>query len=122
VRNRQLLANARAMRRELTGPELRLWLKLRAKRFEGAMFRRQVVIGPYIVDFACRTPARLVVEVDGETHAEREKYDAARTAFLEERGYRVLRFTNAEVMSNIDGVLLTIAEALRPPPLPDPLP
>ncbi|MGQ0660577.1 endonuclease domain-containing protein [Sphingosinicella sp.] len=123
MRDGELLERAKKMRRELTGPELKLWLELRAKRFEGAKFRRQVVIGRYIVDFACRTPVMLVVEVDGETHAGHEAYDAARTAFLESRGYRVLRFTNPEVMGNLDGVLFAIAEALpTPPPLPDPLP
>jgi very-short-patch-repair endonuclease len=101
---------------------LKLWLELRARRFDGAKFRRQVVVGRYIVDFACRTPIMLVVEVDGDTHAGREKQDATRTAFLESRGYRVLRFTNTEVMSNLDGVLLTITEMLQPPPLPNPLP
>jgi len=110
------------MRRELTAPELKLWLQLRAKRFAGAKFRRQVVIGRYIADFACRMPKMLIVEVDGETHAERAAYDATRTEHLEGRGYRVLRFTNAEVMSNIDGVLFAIAGALGTPPLPSPLP
>ena len=110
------------MRRELTGPELILWLELRAKRLGGAKFRRQVVIGRYIVDFACRTPAMLIVEVDGETHAERRGYDDARTRHLEGRGYQVIRFTNSEVVTNLDGVLITIAEALATAPLPNPLP
>ena len=109
------------MRREMTAPERRLWYALRAKRLGGAKFRRQVVIDRYIADFACRIPQMLIVEVDGETHTGRERYDAARTASLEERGYRMLRFTNDEVMSNLDGVLIRIAEALTPP-LPDPLP
>ncbi len=63
------------MRREVTAPELKLWLELRAKRFQGAKFRRQVVIGPSIADFACRLPTMLIVEVDGETHAEQRAYD-----------------------------------------------
>ena len=110
------------MRRELTGPELKLWLELRAKRFENAKFRRQVVIGHYIADFACRTPKMLIVEVDGDTHAERGAYDAARTRFLEARGYQVIRFNNSDVMTNLDGVMFRIAEALATPPLPNPLP
>jgi len=105
------------MRRELTGPELKLWLELRAKRFEGAKFRRQVVIGRYIADFACRNPM-LIVEVDGETHAERGEADQLRTQFLERRGYRVIRFSNSEVMGNLEGVLHSIAEALRDSPSP----
>jgi very-short-patch-repair endonuclease len=100
------------MRRKQTAPEQRLWLELRAKRFLGAKFRRQVVIGRYIIDFACRTPTKLVVEVDGDTHSERNEYDAERTRFLGERGYRVLRFSNSDVMSNLEGVLLMIERAL----------
>jgi very-short-patch-repair endonuclease len=110
------------MRRELTEPERRLWNVLRAKRFDGAGFRRQVVIGNAIADFACRRPNMLVVEVDGESHAEQREYDQRRTAELEKRGYRVMRFTNSEVMTNLDGVLLTIQRALQTPPLPGPLP
>jgi very-short-patch-repair endonuclease len=105
----------------MTEPERRLWHALRAKRLNGAKFRRQVVIDRYIADFACRIPSMLIVEVDGETHSGRERQDAARTAFLEGQGYRVLRFTNDDVMSNLDGVLIMIASALTPP-LPDPLP
>jgi very-short-patch-repair endonuclease len=121
VRDKILIERAKEMRREMTGPERCLWYALRAKRLDGAKFRRQVVIDRYIADFASRIPCMLIVEVDGETHAGREKQDAVRTAFLEERGYCVLRFTNDEVMSNLDGVLTTIANALTSP-LPDPLP
>jgi very-short-patch-repair endonuclease len=121
MRDQTLLKHAKAMRRELTGPELKLWLELRAKRFGNAKFRRQVVIGSYIADFACRNPTMLIVEVDGDTHTESRAYDARRSAFLEGRGYRVVRFTNAEVTTNLDGVLHAIAEALCSPPLPDPL-
>nr|WP_295371708.1 DUF559 domain-containing protein [uncultured Sphingosinicella sp.] len=103
------------MRREQTGPEQRLWLELRAKRFAGAKFRRQVVIGSYIADFACHTPTKLIVKVDGETHVERKAYDAGRTIYLREQGYEVLRFTNGEVMAHLDGVLLMIQEALQLP-------
>ncbi|MEA2998659.1 MAG: hypothetical protein QOK17_492 [Sphingomonadales bacterium] len=106
------------MRRELTGPERRLWHELRAKRFEGAKFRRQVVIGRYIADFACRIPKMLIVEVDGDTHAGQASYDKARTEFLRMQGYDVLRFTNSAIMGNLDGVLMTIAAALHTPPLP----
>jgi len=106
------------MRRELTGPERRLWHALRAKRFEGAKFRRQVVIDRYIADFACRIPKMLIIEVDGDTHAGQAAYDKARTEFLRKQGYDVMRFTNLEVMGNLDGVLVTIQEALRTPPLP----
>jgi very-short-patch-repair endonuclease len=106
------------MRRELTAPERRLWYALRAKRLDGAKFRRQVVIGPYIADFACRLPKMVIVEVDGETHGERGTYDRERSIYLNERGYEVMRFTNSDVMTNLDGVLLTIQRVLQCPPLP----
>jgi very-short-patch-repair endonuclease len=103
------------MRREPTPFEQKLWSALRAKRFHGAKFRQQAVIGRYIVDFACRIPRMLVVEVDGDTHALQGAYDEHRTALLESRGYRVLRFTNQDVGTNLDGVLTMIAEALGLP-------
>jgi very-short-patch-repair endonuclease len=103
------------MRREPSPFEHKLWLALKAKRFSGAKFRQQNVIGPYIVDFACRIPSMLVVEVDGDSHGDREAYDRERTRFLERRGYRVLRFGNTDVAGNLEGVLMTIADALRLP-------
>jgi very-short-patch-repair endonuclease len=95
---------------DLTEPERRLWYRLRANRL-GVKFQREVVLAPYIADFVARSE-RLVIELDGDTHAGREAYDAARTRVLEERGYCVLRFTNADVMGNLDGVLRTILIAL----------
>ena len=103
------------MRRQPSPFEQKLWLALRAKRLSGAKFRRQQVIGPYIADFACRIPTMLVIEVDGDTHAGQEAYDRERTAELERRGYRVLRFANRDVGDNLEGVLMTIADALRLP-------
>ena len=121
MRDPRLVAFARLMRREMTAPEKRLWLQLRAKRLCGAKFRRQNVIGRYIGDFACRTPM-LVIEVDGESHACTAEVDAVRTAYFAARGYRVLRFTNAEVMGNLEGVLSAIASVLdSPSPQPSPL-
>jgi very-short-patch-repair endonuclease len=116
VRDQKLLEHAKRLRTEQTPFEQKLWYELRAKRFEGAKFRRQVVIGRYIVDFACRVPSMLIVEVDGDTHGDREKYDAHRTRFLEGRGYRLMRFTNGDVGKNLHGVLTMIAEALKPSP------
>jgi very-short-patch-repair endonuclease len=115
VRDQQLLGYAKRLRTEQTPLEQKLWYALRAKRFEGAKFRRQVVIGRYIVDFACRSPTMLIIEVDGDTHAGRERYDAQRTAFLENKGYRVLRFTNQDVATNDEGVLMVISQALQLP-------
>ncbi|GAO55586.1 endonuclease domain-containing protein [Novosphingobium sp. UBA1939] len=94
----------------MTEPERRLWQIVRAGRL-GFKFQRQVVLAPYIADFAARSE-RLVIEIDGETHGSDIAYDARRTADLEARGYRVLRFTNADVMTNPEGVARTILMAL----------
>lgn len=91
-------------------PERRLWRALRAA-FPTAHFRRQAPFGRYHADF-CSHGHRLIVEVDGDDHAAREKRDAARTCFLEHEGYRVIRFANTDVMQNLDGVCAAIAAAL----------
>jgi very-short-patch-repair endonuclease len=103
---------ARRLRREMTDPERLLWGKLRAHRQDGLAVRRQVPMGPYVVDFACHA-ARLVVELDGGGHswAGQSRRDAARDTWLADRGYRVLRFWNDEVMRNLDGVVETILAA-----------
>ena len=113
MRDQTLLNRAKQMRREATPPERKLWAYLKADQLGGAKFRRQVVIGPYIADFACRAPVMLVVELDGDTHGAQESYDAGRTRFLESKGYRVLRFSNRDVMQDIESVLATIAASLR---------
>jgi very-short-patch-repair endonuclease len=108
---------AKQLRTDLSSPERALWSVLRANRL-GVKFQRQVVLAPYIADFAARSE-RLVIELDGDTHVGREAYDAARTAALEARGYRVVRFTNSEVMTNLDGVTRNILIALgRDPDTP----
>ena len=117
MRERALIERARGMRIAATEPEQRMWLALRAKRFAEVKFRRQKVIGPYIVDFASRDPM-LVIEIDGDTHADCEKRDAVRSAYLTAHGYEVIRFTNMDVMSNLDGVLETLGRHLRTAPLP----
>jgi very-short-patch-repair endonuclease len=103
----------------MTPAEIRLWHHLRAARFDDHKFRRQTVIGPYIADFTCRS-AMMVVEIDGDTHAMQVNYDARRTAFLEEQGWRVVRFTNADVMGNLEGVLQKLQSSLSPSPNPLP--
>ena len=113
----RLLANAKQMRTEMTPAEARLWYRLRASRLNGIKFVRQSVRRPFIADFVARS-RKLVIEVDGDTHAHTAEYDAKRTAQLERLGYRVLRFTNAEVMGNVDGVMQVITEALHTAPLP----
>ena len=104
---------ARSLRRSSTDAERRLWTYLRGGRLKEAKFRRQHPIGLYVVDFFC-LEAKLVVELDGGGHdadAQR-RADADRSAYLESRGYRMLRFCNNEVFTNIDGVLGRIAEFL----------
>ncbi len=109
------------MRSEMAGPEARLWYHLRAKRLNGIKFSRQVVLGPYIVDFSARMNG-LIVELDGDSHGEAARYDARRTQYLNDKGYRVIRFSNADVMGNMQGVLETILAELDSAPLPGPLP
>ena len=111
MRDRKSLEFAKQLRSTLTPAEARLWYHLRAKRFAGAKFRRQTVIGPYITDFTCRV-AMLVIEIDGDTHGSTADYDAGRTAYLNQQGWDVIRFTNTDVMQNIEAVLSTIAQRL----------
>jgi very-short-patch-repair endonuclease len=94
------------LRQSMTGAERKLWSELRRRQISGWYFRRQAPIGPYIVDFVCHS-ARLVIEVDGATHSEDHEvaYDQARTAWLESRGYRVLRFNNDDIYTAISGVV-----------------
>ncbi len=92
-----------------------LWSKLRDRQVEGLKFRRQHAIGPYIADFVC-LERRLVVEVDGGQHAEVAARDAARSAFIAEHGFHVIRFWNSEVLENTRGVVDEIADALRERP------
>jgi very-short-patch-repair endonuclease len=105
---------ARELRRNPTDAERHLWVRLRQKQLGGFRFRRQQPIGAYIVDFFC-PEAALIIELDGGQHDGSDR-DAARTKWLEERGYRVLRFWNNEALSNTDGVLLAIHRALTLPP------
>jgi very-short-patch-repair endonuclease len=105
----------------MTEPERRLWSVLRNRHLHGVKFSRQVVIGSFIADFCAREHG-LIVEVDGDTHAGDGARDERRTAWLKTQGYRVIRFTNADVMSNLDGVLYAIGVALVAPPHPSPLP
>src|ERR1700745_227145 len=99
---------ARRLRHDSTDAEKRL--RLRSRQVSGAKFVRQDPIGPYVVDFACREQ-RLIVEVDGGQHAE-SKRDAVRDQWLADRGYRLLRFWNDDVLSNTEGALEAIAAAL----------
>ena len=116
---RTMRARARTLRRHSTDAERIVWAALRAHRLNGASFRRQKPIGPFVADFVCQA-AMLVVELDGGQHFEPDqmKRDSRRDAFLNSKGYRVLRFNNHDVMSNRNGVLETIAAALAASPSP----
>ena len=97
---------ARSLRRDDTGTEQRLWNALRSRRLNGLKFVRQLPVGPYIADFACRTE-RLVIEVDGATHSSEEEiaHDEARTAYLNHNGWQVMRVWTDDVVRNLDDVL-----------------
>jgi very-short-patch-repair endonuclease len=113
---------ARELRANMTDAERMLWRALRRHQL-GARFRRQVPLGPYVADFVC-FDRKLVIEVDGGQHAERQALDEVRSEFLSASGYRVLRFWNNEVLGNIEGVLDEIDRALavRITPHPNPPP
>ena len=110
------------MRKEMTVAEVLLWTRLRGDQL-GIRFRRQHRVGSYIADFFADA-AKLVVEVDGDSHAEREEYDEKRTYWMSRSGLRVVRFTNDEVLKNLDAVAQSIADwcssAARPSPPPSP--
>ena len=112
----ETLAQARSMRGHPTNIERRLWRFLRDRKLAGAKFRRQHLVGPYVVDFFC-AEAHLIVELDGGGHAEPRgsARDAVRDRELRERGLRVLRFWDGDVARNLGGVLRTIFEALAAP-------
>ncbi len=104
---------AKHLRLNMTDAETKLWQQLRAKRFENYKFRRQVPIGRYIVDFVCYAN-RLIVEVDGSQH-DASEHDAIRDAWLKGQGFHVVRLWNNGVLTNMDGALLTILDALKQP-------
>lgn len=109
------VGRARQLRRDTTLAEQRLWSHLRDRQLGGRKFRRQRPIGPFVVDFVC-LERRLIVEVDGGQHS--PSVDAERSRFLKQRGYRVVRFWNNEVLENTEGVLYSIGEALDSGPSP----
>ena len=96
-----------------------MWRALSARKVAGVRFNRQVPVGPFICDFVARG-CKLVIEVDGGQHGWRSEEDAARTRLLEAKGYRVLRFWNSDVLSNLEGVVNHIERTLAALPSPDP--
>ncbi|MDE2383863.1 MAG: endonuclease domain-containing protein [Alphaproteobacteria bacterium] len=111
--NKNASSFARRLRKMDTNAEQLLWSALRARRLGGLKFVRQLPLGPFIADFACREH-RLVIEVDGETHGDAGEaaYDQQRTNYLNSLGWRVVRCTNLDVYKNLAGVCDTILAAL----------
>jgi very-short-patch-repair endonuclease len=105
---------SRRLRREMTPPEVLLWVRLRPLRAQGVRFRRQHPVGPYVLDFYC-AESRLAVEVDGFAHLteDRPLRDAKRDGWLEAQGVRVMRVAAAEVMADPDGIAQGVYLAAR---------
>jgi very-short-patch-repair endonuclease len=112
-------ARSRELRLNATDAERKLWTQLSARKLAGIRFNRQFPIGPFICDFVSRT-AKLVIEVDGGQHAVDVAKDEARTAYLETRGYRVIRFWSNDVLERIEGVVSEIERVLADMPSPNP--
>ncbi|MGN6820964.1 MAG: endonuclease domain-containing protein [Sphingomonas sp.] len=116
---------SRELRANMTPAERKLWEHLSARKVAGVRFNTQFPIGEFVGDFVSRS-AKLVIEVDGATHGESERAEAARTRYIERRGYRVIRFWNNEVMGNVEGVVseiervLSETAAIRNKPSPNP--
>ncbi len=107
-----LLAAARELCQPQTPAEVKLWACLRDRQLDGYKFRRQHPIDRFIIDFYC-AEVKLCIEIDGDSHAEQVEYDQARTAYLNELGYTVIRFTNREVFQQCEAVLQQIADECR---------
>jgi very-short-patch-repair endonuclease len=114
MRPQRKLNQARALRRNSTPAEARLWEQLRNRQLNGFKFIRQAKIGPFITDFLCRE-RKLVIELDGWTHSTSEElaYNARRTAYLQAQGFNVLRFANVEALEGMDTLLVIVSEALN---------
>ena len=110
-----LVEHARRLRRDATEAESALWDLLRDRRFGGLKFRRQGPLPPYVLDFFC-VEKRLAIELDGGHHADPREVaaDGARTAFLSERGIRVVRCWNHEVLRDLEAVVATLWAAVHP--------
>jgi very-short-patch-repair endonuclease len=123
IKKLNIINRAKDLRHSETQAEQIIWSWLRAKKLNGAKFRRQQPIGNYVVDFVS-FEKKLIIEIDGGQHnvEDMKNNDEVRTKWLESQGFRILRFWNNEVSSNLEGVLARIGEALEVHPLPGPLP
>ena len=106
----------RELRQRQTKAESLIWTVLRARRLAGLKFRRQHAIGPYIVDFAC-IEKDVVIELDGGYHEHQYEKDRVRQAYLESEGWQVLRFSNEDVLSDVEAVAISIARQIGVAPL-----
>ena len=111
VMNVDTTKRARALRERQTESESLLWDVLRAKRLSGLKFRRQHPIGPFYADFAC-IAQRLIVEIDGGYHDYQFAEDMSRQRFLEEQGWSVIRFSNEDVIEDVEAVAIAIAKRI----------
>ena len=111
--NKKLKHRSRELRNNMTDAERKLWSKVRRKQIMGRQFYRQKPVGNYIVDFYCPS-AKLIIEVDGGQHFQKEQqdYDRVRDEFLMGLGFKVLRFSNLDVLKNIEGVVEMIEERM----------
>jgi len=114
---RHMTERARKLRKETTPAERLLWNALRNSSFAGLKFRRQHPVGFYVADFCCQQK-KLIIELDGDSHDFSEQKDRARTEALNREGYQAIRFSNTDVLDNLEGVLMMIARTLD---LPSPL-
>jgi len=110
--NKKLKERSRDLRKNLTDAEQKLWHMLRNKQINDHKFRRQFVLGNYIVDFIC-LDKRLIVEVDGGQHMDNVDYDLLRDEWLKSQNFKVLRFWNNQVLNEIDSVLEVIVKNLK---------
>ncbi len=101
---------AKLLRKSMSISERRLWFALRNRRLAGLKFRRQFVIDRFVVDFAC-VELKLVVEVDGASHADRGEYDQRREKVIHSMGWNAVRCSNDDVIENLEGVLILIVSA-----------
>jgi very-short-patch-repair endonuclease len=109
---RSSLSAAKVLRKQLTDAERKLWRSLRNRRFLEFKFRRQHPIGPFIADFCC-VSRKLIIEVDGGQHMQKQEYDKIRSQWLKSMGYRVIRFWNHEVLAKHADVLDMVCQELK---------
>lgn len=117
LQHRERLKFKRALRRNLTPAEQVLWEALRGRKLLNTKWRRQENIGQFIADFLCKEH-RLIIEVDGGVHERQREYDRLRTEIISVQGYRVMRYTNEEVMMDLSHVLEKIAKEIQHSPSP----